>query len=261
MPEGSFFSFAASLQYRADSLPSSCHERPASSSAPSRSRAIRRRLTADGSRWLRSVRENCHHRPSMRARRPSFSIAFRSFWLMARTCAAAVAVPVADAREAEEIGRQLRALGVEDEGPAHPENAAEETGLEDDVVPRRSLTGAGEGDAVGLTVVQSSWANTNAAKSTSRVSSTRRSSVVVPGLKDVVQGSTCATSSRPRVSAWSSLACLPDEPRKMRGLSIRSSTPGQVSPLGIVSGSRPRPDETHARNGWGSRSPPTNRPR
>src|SRR6185295_18436858 len=38
-----------------------------------------------------------------------------------------------------------------------------------------------------------------------------------PGLKDVVQGSTCATSSRPRVSACSSFACLPDEPRKMRG--------------------------------------------
>src|SRR5262245_45236139 len=63
----------------------------------------------------------------------------------------------------------------------------------------------------------------NAAKSTSCASSTRRSSVVVPGLKEVVQGSTRATSSRPRVSAWSSFACLPDEPRKMRGLSIRSS--------------------------------------
>ena len=37
--------------------------------------------------------------------------------------------------------------------------------------------------------VQSSCANTNAAKSTSRVSSSRRSSVL-PGLKDVVQGST-----------------------------------------------------------------------
>ena len=47
--------------------------------------------------------------------------------------------------------------------------------------------------------------------------------MVVPGLKDVVQGSTCATSSRPRVSACSSFSCFPDEPRKMRGLSIRSS--------------------------------------
>ena len=69
-------------------------------------------------------------------------------------------------------------------------------------------------------VVQSSRANTNAAKSTSCASSTRRSSVVVPGLKDVVQGSTCATSSRPRVSACSSFSCFPDEPRKMRGLSM-----------------------------------------
>ena len=79
MPEGSFRSFAASLQYLADSLPSSCHERPLTSSAPSRSREIRRRLTAEGSRWLRSVRENCHHKPSMWATRPSCSIAFRSF--------------------------------------------------------------------------------------------------------------------------------------------------------------------------------------
>jgi hypothetical protein len=50
--------------------------------------------------------------------------------------------------------------------------------------------------------------------------------VVVPGLKDVVQGSTCATSSRPRVSACSSFFCFPDEPRKIRGLSIRSSRQG-----------------------------------
>ena len=45
-----------------------------------------------------------------------------------------------------------------------------------------------------------------------------RPSVVVPGLKDVVHGSTSATSARPRVSAWSSFSCLPDEPRKTRGL-------------------------------------------
>ena len=47
--------------------------------------------------------------------------------------------------QAEEIGRQLRASGVEDEGSAHPEHAAEEPGLEDDVVPRRGLTGVGGG--------------------------------------------------------------------------------------------------------------------
>src|SRR4029453_2101838 len=72
-------------------------------------------------------------------------------------------------------------------------------------------------------VVQSSWANTNAAKSTSWVSSTSRSRVDRPGLKVVVQGSTSATSSSPRVIAWSSLACLPDDPRKMRGLFMRDS--------------------------------------
>src|SRR5262245_42807893 len=45
----------------------------------------------------------------------------------------------------------------------------------------------------------------------------------MPGLKDVVQGSTFATSSRPRVSARRSFSCFPDEPRKMRGLFISSS--------------------------------------
>jgi hypothetical protein len=44
-----------------------------------------------------------------------------------------------------------------------------------------------------------------------------------PGLNVVVQGSTSATSSSPRVIAWSSLACLPDDPRKMRGLFMRDS--------------------------------------
>ena len=87
----SFRSFAASLQYLADSLPSSCHERPATSRPPSRSREIRRRLTADGSRALRSDREYCHQRPSIRARRPWSSIALRSFWLTIFISAAVVA--------------------------------------------------------------------------------------------------------------------------------------------------------------------------
>src|SRR5262245_25901083 len=82
---------------------------------------------------------------------------------------------------------------------------------------------AGAGSAAGLLLVQSSSANTNAAKSTSRVSSRRRFSVVVPGLKDVVQGSTCATSSRPRVNACTIFFCAADEPRKIRGLSMDSS--------------------------------------
>src|SRR5437773_11902146 len=80
---GSFLSFAASLQYRADRVPSSCHERPPSSSTPSRSREIRRRLTAEGSRALRSVRENCHHRPWLGGRGPPFWMAFGSFGLTA----------------------------------------------------------------------------------------------------------------------------------------------------------------------------------
>jgi len=70
-------------------------------------------------------------------------------------------------------------------------------------------------------VVQSSWANTNAAKSTSWESSTSRSSVDRPGLNVVVHGSTSATSESPRVIARSSLACAPDDPRKMRGLLMR----------------------------------------
>src|SRR6185312_3311783 len=72
-------------------------------------------------------------------------------------------------------------------------------------------------------VVQSSWAKTNAAKSTSRVSSTSRSRVETPGLNTVVHGSTLAMSWSPRVSAWSSFSCCPDDPRKMHGLFIRGS--------------------------------------
>src|SRR4051794_17002702 len=79
--------------------------------------------------------------------------------------------------------------------------------------------------------VQSSWANTNAAKSTSWESSTSRSRVDRPGLNVVVQGSTSAISSSPRVIAWSSLACLPDDPRKMRGLVIRSRPPDERYPV------------------------------
>jgi hypothetical protein len=45
---------------------------------------------------------------------------------------------------------------------------------------------------------------------------------VVPGLNEAVQGSTCATSSSPRVSDCRSFACCADEPRKMRGLFILS---------------------------------------
>ena len=42
-----------------------------------------------------------------------------------------------------------------------------------------------------------------------------------PGLNVVVQGSTSAMSASPRVIASSSFACLPDDPRKMRGFHAR----------------------------------------
>src|SRR6476620_7376133 len=88
------------------------------------------------------------------------------------------------------------------------------------------------GDADGLVLVQSSRANTKAAKSTSCVSSSRRSSVVVPGLKDVVHGSTCATSSRPRVNACSSFSCFPDEPSCDR-LAYRNCLTNEQSALSV----------------------------
>ena len=82
---------------------------------------------------------------------------------------------------------------------------------------------AARDSALGRALPAQTRANTNAAKSTSCASWTRRASVVVPGVKDDVQGSTWQTSSRPRVSACSNFVCFPDEPRKIRGLSIRCS--------------------------------------
>ena len=116
----------------------------------------------------------------------------------------------------KQIARQLRASRVEDERPPHAERAAKQAGLEDDVVAWRRFAGLG-----GSRLVQSSWANTNAAKSTSCVSSTRRSSVGRPGLKSVVHGSTSATSSSPRVSAWISFACFPDDQGRSEACSFR----------------------------------------
>jgi hypothetical protein len=85
----------------------------------------------------------------MRATRPSFSIAFRSFWLT--TLVSEVddsrlgrghrfAVPYA--REAEEIARKLRAARMDDEGSPHSERSTEKAGFEDDIVSRRSLAGS-----------------------------------------------------------------------------------------------------------------------
>jgi hypothetical protein len=51
---------------------------------------MRRRLTADGSFALRSVREYCHHRPSMPTGWNSFWIALRSFSVMTSISAGVV---------------------------------------------------------------------------------------------------------------------------------------------------------------------------
>jgi hypothetical protein len=50
---------------------------------------------------------------------------------------------VSDGRKTEEIARKLGAARVEDEGSSHSEGSAEKAGLENDVVPRGSLTGLG----------------------------------------------------------------------------------------------------------------------
>ena len=63
---------------------------------------------------------------------------------------------VSHAGETEEIGRKLRAAGMEDEASAHAEHAAEQAGFEDDIVSRRGLTGlrfGGSGRADGGPVV------------------------------------------------------------------------------------------------------------
>ena len=78
----------------------------------------------------------------MRATRPSFSIAFRSFWLTTLISAGVRRFAVPYAREAEEIARKLRAARMEDEGSAHSEDSTEKAGFEDDIVSRRSLTGS-----------------------------------------------------------------------------------------------------------------------
>ena len=194
-------------------------DRPAAAHRRGRARSAAGSRRKARARCVRSS-ENCHHRPSMRATRPSLSIALRSFWTD-DSHLGGCRFAVAHAREAEEIARKLRAVRLQNEGPAHAKGSAEKTGLEDDVVSRRSLTGSLGvrcGRAVGRPVVAREH---EVAKSTSCASSRSRSSVVVPGLKDVVQGSTRAMSSRPRVSACSSFCCFPEEPRKMRGLSMR----------------------------------------
>jgi hypothetical protein len=179
---------------------------------------MRSRLTADGSSSLRAVTENCHHRPSIRERPPTSSIALRSFWLIAFTSAGRVAssyrTQVRPSRSVGSLAPFACRMKVRSMPRTPPNSPASKTTLSrGDAWP--------EGSAP--TLVQSSWAKMNAAKSTSRVSSTSRPSVVLPGLNVTVHGSTSATSASPRVSASSSCACLPEEPRKMRGLATGSA--------------------------------------
>src|SRR6476646_8806136 len=174
---------------------------------------MRRRPIADGSSSVLIVSESCHHSPSTGPRRPSVSIAMRSFWLIARTSAGLVAgsyrTEVSPSRSLGSFEPFAWRMNVRRIPSAPPNRPASNTTLSrGDACP----------DWDASVVVQSSWANPKAAKSTSWESSTSRSRVDRPGLNVVVQGSTSATSSSPRVIAWSSLACLPDDPRKMRGL-------------------------------------------
>src|SRR5688572_1400550 len=158
----------------------------------------------------------------MRAARPSFSIAFRSFWLTSRISARVVFSYRMQVRPRRSLG-SLEPLAWRIKVRRMPRTPPKRPASKTTLSRGEAWPDPGAVDGSGLLVVQSSCANTNAAKSTSRVSSSRRSNVVVPGLKDVVHGSTCATSSRPPVSACSSFSCFPDEPRKMRGLVIHSS--------------------------------------
>ena len=77
----------------------------------------------------------------MRAARPSFSIAFRSFSIH-DSHLGGCGFFVAYARETEEIAWQLCATRMQNERPAHSEDATEETGFEDHVISRRSLAGS-----------------------------------------------------------------------------------------------------------------------
>src|SRR6266576_371389 len=153
---------------------------------------MRRRLTADGSSSLRMVSESCHHSPSTGPRRPSVSIALRSFWLIARTSAGLAAgsyrTEVSPSRSLGSFEPFAWRMNVRRMPSAPPNSPASNTTLSrGDAWPDASV------------VVQSSWANTNAAKSTSWESSTSRSRVDRPGLNVVVQGST----SRGRCAACS----------------------------------------------------------
>jgi len=107
---------------------------------------------------------------------------------------------------------------VEDERAPDAERAAEQPGLEHHVVARRCLDGLGRIRRRPVVLGEHERSEIDLLAELDEPVERDR-----PGLNVVVQGSTSATSSSPRVSAWSSLACLPDDPRKMRGLFMRDS--------------------------------------
>jgi hypothetical protein len=80
----------------------------------------------------------------MDVRRPSVLIAFLSFSTIASMSVGLARRVVPDRGEAEEVRRQLGASGVKDERTPDPERAAEQTGLEHDVVPWRRLARLGD---------------------------------------------------------------------------------------------------------------------
>ena len=153
----------------------------------------------------------------MLASRPSASIALRTFWLtVLSSCGVSSGSYRTQVRPSRSVGSFAPfacRMNVRRIPSAPPNSPASKTTLS----RGEAWPGIGVPGSPGVGAVQSSWANTNAAKSTSRVSSTSRSSVLTPGLKTVVQGSTSATVARPPVRDFSSLPCLPDDPRKMRG--------------------------------------------
>ena len=160
----------------------------------------------------------------MRATRPSFSIAFRSFWLTTGIPEEVVASPY------RTLMRPRRSLGSFDpfacrmkvrRMPRTPPNRP----LRRRHVSRRSLTGSrwrGCGQARGRPVVPRKHERGEVEFMRQLDEPVQRGR---PGVEGRRPGNDVAASSRPRVSACSSFSCFPDEPRKMRGLSFRAPLP------------------------------------
>src|SRR4030095_8556455 len=128
-------------------------------------RGIRRGVTGGGSRVVRSVREYCHHRPSMRATRPTLSIAFFNLALTARISAGVVSPYLTQVSTRRSLGSweplawRMKVRRIPRTPPNRP--ASKTTLSRGDACAESG--GAGEG-AVAL--VHASCANTIAAKST-----------------------------------------------------------------------------------------------